>query len=223
MVSKKNCQLDMRERILEEAIRLFSENGFQGTSIQAIAEAVGIKNPSLLYHFGSKENLREAVVENLLVHWQRELPLLLSGTSDVGGFERFSAIMHAAVEFFLEDANRAKLALREMLDRPHEIGRLIKVYLGPWIMLIGDFIRMGQKSGIIRKEVVPEAYISQIIINIVGTVALRGVTATIVNTDKGQNPLGSDVDELVRVAGNMLFVDEYRVRKSQAPNPPRKE
>lgn len=202
----------MRNRILEEAIRLFSENGFQGTSIQAIAEAVGIRNPSLLYHFGTKEKLREEVRKELLQHWQTELPKFLSGNSHISGFDRFSSIMRSSVEFFLEDSNRAKLALREMLDDPKDVGALIKMYLGPWIVLMGDFIRMGQKSGIIRKEIVPEAYISQIIITIVGTVALRDVTAAIINAE--EDSIETEIDQLVRVAANTLFVDEYRLRKS---------
>ena len=47
----------MRDRILSEAMHLAASRGFEATSIQAIADAVGIRKQSLLYHFSSKEIL----------------------------------------------------------------------------------------------------------------------------------------------------------------------
>ena len=44
------------------------KNGWQ------IAEAVGIRKPSLLYHFKSKDELRENVISEMLAHWNAVLP-----------------------------------------------------------------------------------------------------------------------------------------------------
>lgn len=46
-----------KERLLEAALDLFSEKGYNATSIDEIAEAVGIKGPSVYKYFKSKENL----------------------------------------------------------------------------------------------------------------------------------------------------------------------
>ena len=42
---------DTKQRIMEEALRLFSENGYDAVSVEQIAQAVGIKAPSLYNHF----------------------------------------------------------------------------------------------------------------------------------------------------------------------------
>ena len=43
--------MSTKERILDAALSLFAENGFDGTSVEQIAQAVGIKAPSLYKHY----------------------------------------------------------------------------------------------------------------------------------------------------------------------------
>jgi len=51
-----------RERILYEASNLFARRGYHGTTTREIARAVGIRQPSLFYHFPSKH----AILQELL-------------------------------------------------------------------------------------------------------------------------------------------------------------
>lgn len=52
-----------RDRILDEALSLFAENGYDGTSVEEIAEKVGIKAPSLYNHFKGKEDILNALID----------------------------------------------------------------------------------------------------------------------------------------------------------------
>ena len=52
-----------RDRILDETLTLFAENGYDGTSVEAIAEKVGIKAPSLYNHFKGKEDILNALID----------------------------------------------------------------------------------------------------------------------------------------------------------------
>lgn len=51
-----------KEKIIDEALTLFSINGFKGTSVKNIAEAVGIKDSSLYKHFKSKQDILDTIV-----------------------------------------------------------------------------------------------------------------------------------------------------------------
>ena len=57
LIEIRGFAVDVRNSILEESIRLFGENGYEGTSVQAIADAVGVRKQSLFHHFKSKEDI----------------------------------------------------------------------------------------------------------------------------------------------------------------------
>ncbi|MBM7518645.1 TetR/AcrR family transcriptional regulator [Nocardioides nitrophenolicus] len=49
------------EQILREAARLFATKGFHGTSTREIADAVGVRQPSLFHHFATKHDIARAL------------------------------------------------------------------------------------------------------------------------------------------------------------------
>lgn len=57
------CGEDTRRRILESAIALFGQLGFQGASTRAIAHRARVSLPALQYYFGGKPGLHRACVE----------------------------------------------------------------------------------------------------------------------------------------------------------------
>src|SRR4051794_25210669 len=50
-------QADTRERILDVALELFSDQGYEKTSLRQIAERMGFSKAAIYYHFASKEDL----------------------------------------------------------------------------------------------------------------------------------------------------------------------
>ena len=54
---------DNRGRILDTALSLFYEKGYDAVSVQNIVNAVGITKPTLYYYFGSKQGLLQALVD----------------------------------------------------------------------------------------------------------------------------------------------------------------
>ena len=58
-----------RERLIEASIDVFSRHGFDGTSLSAIAEEAGVTQPTLNYHFGTKDQLYRDVISYCGSQW----------------------------------------------------------------------------------------------------------------------------------------------------------
>jgi len=73
-----------RGDVRDAALTLFAERGYHGTSMKDIAEAVGMRAPSLYNHVGAKQELLVEIVEATLVDLQRLHEEAVGSTRDVG-------------------------------------------------------------------------------------------------------------------------------------------
>lgn len=64
--SSSTTDADTRLVIMREAAGLFASRGYDAVSVREIVEASGVTKPALYYHFGNKEGLARAVVEDFL-------------------------------------------------------------------------------------------------------------------------------------------------------------
>jgi TetR/AcrR family transcriptional regulator len=205
MPAARTTSPDISERILDAATRLFAARGFEGASLQDVADAVGIRKPSLLYHVSSKDALRLRVLEGVLARWNDVLPRLLKAAAT--GSDQFDAVVTETVHFFAADPDRARLLVREALDRPEEMVELIRSHVAPWVAIVCDYIRKGQEQGRIYPDVDPEAYVAQVInlvISGVATFHCIGVVAPAVAPERRMPD--RHIDELLRVAKTSLFL-----------------
>ena len=160
--------VDIRHKILTEATRLFAERGVEGTSLQDISDAVGVKKQSLLYHFPSKEALHASVLEHLLSRWSEALPRLLKAAARE---DRFDAILDETISFFAEDRDRARLLLREALDRPDQMRDRLKQHASPWLGVVAESIKKAQADGSMRSDVDADSWLLQVIQLVLGNFA----------------------------------------------------
>jgi AcrR family transcriptional regulator len=88
--------IDTKERILDAAERLFSENGYSATSLRRIMNEAGVNVASIHYYFRAKESLLEAVLVRRATAANRERLEMLEQ------FEREAAPRPVALERVLE-------------------------------------------------------------------------------------------------------------------------
>lgn len=67
------------DRILMKALQLFSQQGYDATSVREICAAADVTKPTLYHFYGSKEGVYRAIVEGALERFRSELLRALSG------------------------------------------------------------------------------------------------------------------------------------------------
>ena len=167
----------IRDRILDAATVRFAANGYAGTSLRAVAEDVGVRAPSLLHHFATKEALRDAVLEALLARWKDLVPAVLVAATT--GRDRFDGVLGLMLGFFADEPHRARLLMRESLDRPDAVRALVSTHLAPWLPLLADYIELGKQEGRVHPDLDARAYITEVVLLAVAHFALTSVASSV--------------------------------------------
>lgn len=82
-----------KEKILKEALNLFAEKGYNAVYVGDIANAVGIKAPSLYKHYKSKQDIFDAILEKMKSDYDdRALSLNMNGNNSQTDAGIFSAV-----------------------------------------------------------------------------------------------------------------------------------
>ncbi|MET7438326.1 TetR/AcrR family transcriptional regulator [Streptomyces sp. NPDC004082] len=95
---------DTRQRIQDVALELFSERGYEKTSLREIAEHLDVTKAALYYHFKSKEEILISLFEDLtrpldeLIDWGKQQPHSLDTKQEV--LRRYSQALTGAAPLF---------------------------------------------------------------------------------------------------------------------------
>lgn len=127
---------ELRKQVIAAALRLFADRGYAGTSVQDIADAVGASKQLVLYHFGSKAEIRQVVIESIAVRWKDLLPVLLDvATRDS---DRLETALGKAQEFLQANPDALRFVLRDLISADGEMMRLLQGLAGPWMRLTAN-------------------------------------------------------------------------------------
>jgi AcrR family transcriptional regulator len=150
-VTSPDPGLSTRDQILVEALHCFAEQGFAGTSLNDIAAGVGIRKPSLLHHFPSKEAIYREVFETALSDWI----LRVEAAGNAQGkepWDQMEYVVDTAFDWFAENPDFVRIMRREALDNEGHLGFDLGAVLKPLFDRACAFFDREMGNGSFRKH-----------------------------------------------------------------------
>jgi AcrR family transcriptional regulator len=140
-------------QLLDTAESLFSQKGFDGTSVRDIAEAAGINTAMISYYFGSKEKLMEEIFERKSLNIKEKVANLLKDDS-LNPLEKMYSLVDMYIEGILSRKTFHRILLCEQIinQNPSIITMLDKMKTKN-SEYINDLIRLGQRKGLFKKNI----------------------------------------------------------------------
>jgi AcrR family transcriptional regulator len=133
------------DEIARAAIQLFEQKGYHATSVQDIADAVGLQKGSLYHYISSKEELLLKIAHQAISGFIRRMEVIID--SDLSVEERFRQGIRTHLQYITQYLSMSTVLLREAfsLGPPHNelIHELTDKYLDLWAQIIDEGVAAG--------------------------------------------------------------------------------
>lgn len=142
---------ERRASIVEAACNLFADKGFRGTTTRELAAAVGVTEPVLYEHFGTKRDLYAAIIESKAKHSGEtilELSERYMATDDDRGF--FMDLGNLIVDKYMGDPTFVRLLLFSNLEN-HDLKELFHSLGNNCFEMVSKHLERRMTGGAMRK------------------------------------------------------------------------
>ena len=147
-----------KHELVRAAIRLFAENGFDGTTTLRIAKAAGVTEPLIYYHFSNKDGLFTHILENAFSDYFARLDALPAQSAKA--FDRIEAIIGLHMDIAMEKPEETYLIAStcpaRLKDGAHVCARLISEGRKRIVRYLSDCIKEGIEKGEFIKVNIPQ-------------------------------------------------------------------
>ncbi|MGI9432533.1 MAG: TetR/AcrR family transcriptional regulator [Myxococcota bacterium] len=140
---------ETRERIETAALSAFAELGFEGASTGAIARRAGVTQQLVIYHYGTKLALWQAVADGLFERLGRRIRERVDGLEGVDDGTRFRLLVREFVHFSAEVPELARFVFHEGHRNGPRLTWMIERHIRPQFDLVVGALERGQALGLV--------------------------------------------------------------------------
>ncbi len=184
---------ERRTTIVEEAIRAFGREGYQGASLDQIAQAVGIRKQTLLYYFPTKDDLLETCLAAAGRRVAEDIEAALEAPAEPG--ERAEAVIRA-VYALAEEWPEFPMFIREAGRLGPNAFERFGTALEPLRERAIEYLQAGMDAGLMRKQD-PALLLFTLYTAVIGSLTEASVLSSFVGADDARTSLRRREEEVV--------------------------
>lgn len=200
-----------RRRLLEEAVRQFGRGGYEGTSLESVAKAAGVRKQTLLYYFPAKEALLAACLTETSHRVTAALSEALE--AETSSSRKAEAVIHTIFRL-AEEWPEFPPFLREASRLGPEVVERFASVLEPLRLRALGFLARGMNEGEIRRQD-PALLLFTLYTAVIGTITEAGVLRAVVGEDRSRIALHRREREVIEIVRNALAPAPERAEEDQ--------
>lgn len=143
--------VETRERLLEAAIDLFAERGFDGATTRAIVKRAGVALAALPYHFKTKDALWRAAADQIFGQYRERMTGRLHELGGEDDVTRTKQLLRELVLFAADCPQAYRFILQESTQRSARMEWLVETHIRPTYEYVIASVEHAQKHGFGRK------------------------------------------------------------------------
>jgi TetR/AcrR family transcriptional regulator len=189
-----------RRTLVEEAIRQFGAKGYDGTSLESVASAIGVRKQTLLYYFPTKDALFEACVLDVSTRVGIALTEALAEEQEPS--RKAETVIHTLFSLAEEWPVFPQFAREAGRMGPEVIQRFAEG-LEPLRLRAIGFLKKSMDDGRMRKQD-PALLLFTLYTAVVGSITEAGVLRAVVGEDRGRTALRAREKEVLAFVRSAL-------------------
>jgi AcrR family transcriptional regulator len=189
-----------RRRLIDEAVRHFGKRGYDGTSLDQVASAVGVRKQTLLYYFPTKEALLEACMAEVSTRVAEALSQALAAQES---HAKKAETVIRAVFGLAEEWPEFPQFIREAGRMSPEVIQRFAQGLEPLRLRAIGFLQNAMGEGQVRRQD-PALLLFTLYTAVVGSLTEAGVLRAVVGEDKGRMALRRREQEVLAFVRSAL-------------------
>lgn len=138
-----------REQLLQVCVEVFNENGYDATSMGALADRLGVTKSAIYHHVSSKEELLELALERALGALEAEFERVQA--TDRPAVEQIEAVLRGSVRVLVEQMPYVTLLLRLRGNSEVELAAMRR--RRDFTRQLGGLIARAQEDGDVRTDI----------------------------------------------------------------------
>lgn len=136
-----------KRKIFEAAMELFAQKGYDGTSVEEITSVVGIAKGTLYYHFASKEEIFNFLIEEGMNLLKNSIEIKTSKYSN--SIDKIKAVILIQIKIIVKYENLITLVISQMWGKEERNVRC-RDYIYEYIKILEKIVKEGIDKGEIK-------------------------------------------------------------------------